>query len=153
MTGVQTCALPISLNEKKEQFGEENISYYTDYDKFLEHDMDVVVLANYANEHAPFAIKAMKKGKHVLSEVLPCQNMKEAVELIETVEETGLIYAYGENCCFMPSTKKMRKMFLDGSLGTFEYGEGEYMHNCEPDRKSTRLNSSHTDSSRMPSSA
>ncbi len=121
-----------ALNEKKEQFGEENISYYTDYDKFLEHDMDVVVLANYANEHAPFTIKAMKKGKHVLSEVLPCQNMKEAVELIETVEETGLIYAYGENCCFMPSTKKMRKMFLDGSLGTFEYGEGEYMHNCEP---------------------
>ena len=45
--------------------------------------MDAVVLANYANEHAPFAIKAMKKGLHVFSEVLPVQNMKEAVELVE----------------------------------------------------------------------
>lgn len=30
----------------------------------------------------------------MFSEVLPCQTMKEAVELVETVEETGMIYAY-----------------------------------------------------------
>lgn len=52
--------------------------------------MDAVVLANYANEHAPFAIKAMRAGKHVFSEVLPVQTIKEAVELIETIEETGM---------------------------------------------------------------
>jgi len=110
----------------------EDIGYYTDYDEFLKHDMDAVVLANYANEHAPFAIKALRAGKHVLSEVLPVQTMKEAVELIETIEETGLIYSYAENYCYMPAPAEMRRLYRAGKIGEFEYGEGEYVHNCEP---------------------
>jgi len=116
----------------KKECGEDGISYYSDYDEFLKHDMDAVVLANYANQHAPFAIKAMKAGKHVFSEVLPVQTLKEAVELIETVEETGKIYAYGENYCFMSAPYEMRKLYRQGLIGEFEYGEGEYVHNCEP---------------------
>ena len=120
------------LERMKKECGEDGISYYSDYDEFLKHDMDAVVLANYANHHAPFAIKAMKAGKHVFSEVLPVQTLKEAVELIETVEETGKIYAYGENYCFMSAPYEMRKLYRQGLIGEFEYGEGEYVHNCEP---------------------
>lgn len=109
-----------------------SVALYTDFDEFIKHDMDLVVLANFANEHAPYAIKAMKAGKHVLSEVLPVQSMKEAVELVETVEQTGMKYMYAENYCFMGAPKKMRKLFKEGRFGDFEYGEGEYMHNCEP---------------------
>ena len=116
---------------KKKMTGHNQIAYYTDYDEFLKHDMDAVVLANYATEHAPFAIKAMKAGKHVLSEVLPVQTMKEAVELVEAIEETGMVYAYAENYCFMPAPREMRKLYREGVLGDFEYGEGEYIHNCE----------------------
>ena len=65
-----------------------NIAYYSDFENFIGHDMDAVVLANYATEHAPFAIRCMKAGKHVYSEVLPCQTMAEAVALVEAVEET-----------------------------------------------------------------
>ena len=120
------------LERMKKECGEDGISYYSDYDEFLKHDMDAVILANYANQHAPFAIKAMKAGKHVFSEVLPVQTLKEAVELIETVEETGKIYAYGENYCFMSAPYEMRKLYRQGLIGEFEYGEGEYVHNCEP---------------------
>ena len=120
------------LERMKKECGEDGISYYSDYDEFLKHDMDAVVLANYANQHAPFAIKAMKAGKHVFSEVLPVQTLKEAVELIETVEETGKIYAYGENYCYMAAPYEMRKLYRQGLIGEFEYGEGEYVHNCEP---------------------
>ena len=120
------------LERMKKECGEDGISYYSDYDEFLKHDMDAVVLANYANQHAPFAIKAMKAGKHVFSEVLPVQTLKEAVELIETVEETEKIYAYGENYCFMSAPYEMRKLYRQGLIGEFEYGEGEYVHNCEP---------------------
>jgi len=119
------------LEKQKAKNAELNIAYYTDYEEFLKHDMDAVVLANYANEHAPFAIKCLKAGKHVFSEVLPVQTMKEAVELIEAVEETGLIYAYGENYCYMPAPYEMRKLYREGKIGEFEYGEGEYMHDCE----------------------
>jgi len=119
------------LEEMKRQCGEDGIAYYSDYDTFLTHDMDAVVLANYANEHAPFAIKAMKAGKHVFSEVLPVQTMQEAVALVEAVEETGKIYAYGENYCYMSAPYEMRRLYREGKIGEFEYGEGEYVHNCE----------------------
>ncbi len=117
-------------NQRKNTEG-LNITFYDNFEDFLKHDMDAVVLANYANEHAPFAIKAMKAGKHVFSEVLPVQTMKEAVELVETVEQTGMIYAYGENYCYMPAPYEMKKLYKEGKLGEFEYGEGEYIHNCE----------------------
>ena len=120
------------VEKKKEQLNDDSVTFYTDFDEFIKHDMDAVVLANYANEHAPFAIKAMKAGKHVYSEVLPVQTMKEAVDLVETVEETGMTYAYGENYCFMPSTTEMRRLYREDKIGEFEYGEGEYVHNCEP---------------------
>ncbi len=122
---------PIAIEAQKEALGEDGITYYDNFEDFIKHDMDAVVLANYANEHAPFAIRCMNEGKHVFSEVLPCQTMKEAVELIECVEKTGKVYAYGENYCYMPAPYEMRRLYKSGKLGEFEYGEGEYIHNCE----------------------
>lgn len=120
------------LMKLKHEFNDPSIAYYERYDDFLKHDMDAVVLANYATEHAPFAIKALRAGFHVLSEVLPVQTLKEAVELIEAVESTSKIYAYAENYCYMPATREMRKLYRSGQLGIFEYGEAEYIHNCLP---------------------
>lgn len=44
--------------------------------------------------------------QNVLSEVLPVQTMKEAVELVEAVERTGKVYAYAENYAYMPAPKR-----------------------------------------------
>jgi len=120
------------IEQYKRYYKDIPITYYTDFDSFLQHDMDAVVLANYAHQHAPFAIRCLKAGKHVFSEVLPVQCMKEAVELVEAVEESGKVYAYGENFCYMPALYEMRKLYKDGKVGEFEYGECEYLHNCEP---------------------
>ena len=122
---------PEALEAQRKTADGLNITFYENFEDFIRHDMDAVVLANYANEHAPFAIRAMKLGLHVFSEVLPCQTMKEAVELVETVEETGKIYAYGENYCYMPAPYEMKKLYRQGKIGEFEYGECEYIHNCE----------------------
>lgn len=119
------------LLAKKAELGEDGISYYTDFEDFIKHDMDAVVLANFATEHAPFAIRCMEAGKHVFSEVLPVQTLAEAVELIECVERTGMTYAYGENYCYMEGPREMRRLLQAGKLGEFQYGEGEYLHNCE----------------------
>lgn len=123
---------PIFLERAKKELGDDSIAYYSSFDEFLHHDMDAVVLANFATEHAPFAIRCLKAGKHVISEVLPCQTMKEAVELVEAVEATGKIYVYAENYCYMPAPREMKRLYEAGELGQFEYGEGEYIHNCEP---------------------
>ena len=123
--------LPEVLEYRREQSQGLNIAFYDNFDEFIEHDMDAVVLANYANEHAPFAIRALDKGLHVFSEVLPCQTMKEAVELIEAVERSGKVYAYGENYCYMSAPYEMKRLYRQSKLGDFEYGECEYIHNCE----------------------
>ena len=101
------------LRKKQSELG-DGVACYTSLDDFLQHDMDAVVLANYATEHAPLAIRAMEQGFHVISEVLPCQTMKEAVELVEAVERTGKIYAYAENYCFMAAPHEMRALYRAG---------------------------------------
>ena len=41
-------------------------------------------------EHAPFAVKALKAGKNVLSELLPFQTMKEACQLADATPEAAV---------------------------------------------------------------
>lgn len=89
-----------------------------------------MVLANYANEHAPYAVRCLQAGRHVLSEVLPCETMAQAVELIEAVEASGKVYAYAENYCYMQSTFEMWRKYEEGCIGEIEYCEGEYIHDC-----------------------
>lgn len=107
-----------------------DVALYTNFEDFIKHDMDAVILANYATEHATFAVKCLKAGKHVMSEVLPCETMAQAVELIEAVEESGLVYSYAENYCYMQDTFEMWKRFEKGEIGDIVYAEGEYVHDC-----------------------
>lgn len=120
------------LTQVKEKAKElnANVTCYESFDDFILHDMDAVVLANYATEHATFAIKCLKAGKHVMSEVLPSETMAQAVELIEAVEESGLVYAYAENYCYMDDTFEMWRRCKEGDIGTFQYAEASYKHDC-----------------------
>lgn len=115
--------------EKAAKLGRK-IACFTNFDDFIQSDLDAVVLANYATEHAPFAIRALNAGKHVMSEVLPSQTMAEAVELIETVERTGLVYAYAENYCYMDKTFEMWRRYQNGEIGEVTHASCEYIHDC-----------------------
>jgi predicted dehydrogenase len=118
------------LTEAGEQFG---VATYTDYDEFLQHDMDAVILANYFHEHAPFAIKALRAGKHVMSETAANTTLAEGVELCRVVEETGLIYMFAENYPYTMFNQEMRRAYRTGEIGTVTYAEGEYNHPMSPD--------------------
>ncbi len=120
------------LDDLKKELNDDSVLFFENFDDMMKCDPDAVVLANYANEHAPFAIKCLNAGKHVLSEVLPVQNMAEAVALLEAVEKSGKIYSYAENYCYMHAPREIKRLYESGALGEFEYGEGEYLHNCEP---------------------
>ena len=122
---------PDAIEAQKQHAEGLDITFYDNFEDFIKHDMDAVVLANYAHQHAPFAIRAMHEGKHVFSEVVPVQTLKEAVELIEAVEQTGMTYAYGENYCYMPCTAEMTRLYGENKIGELEYAECEYVHNGE----------------------
>lgn len=119
-----------NCREKAEAAGFHNVAYYPCFDDFIQHDMDAVVLANYANEHVPFGIRLMESGRHIMTEVLTCSTMAEAVRLIECVERTGRIYAYAENYCYTPVRLEMKRRYQAGDIGELMYAEGEYVHDC-----------------------
>ena len=117
------------LREKAEENGLD-VALYEEFEDFIQHDMDAVVLANYANEHAPYAVRCLRAGLHVLSEVLPCETMAQAVALVEAAEESGRVYAYAENYCYMKGPFEMRRRYENGDIGEIQYAEGEYVHDC-----------------------
>ena len=131
--GMKLVALCDTWEERLKAAGKElNVAAYADYEKFLEHDMDAVVLANFFHEHAPFAVKALRAGKHVISETASNTTLAEGVELCRTVEKTGLTYMLAENYPYSAYNQEMRKLYRSGLIGEFKYGEGEYVQ----DRKS-----------------
>lgn len=118
------------LNENKENFGDAYLC--GDFDDFLaegkKRGMSAVFLANYFNEHTPFAIKAMEAGLDVISECTAAGTLAECVELVECVEKTGRKYILAENYPFSTQNLKMGKIVSSGELGTLLYAEGEYNH-------------------------
>ncbi|MCE2468906.1 MAG: Gfo/Idh/MocA family oxidoreductase [Caldilineaceae bacterium] len=67
----------------------------TDEAELLAQGMDAVVIATYFDAHAPLAVRALRAGFHVLSEITANATMAEGVALCEAVEETGRIYMMG----------------------------------------------------------
>jgi len=118
------------LTVKKYLTNPEGITVYSDYDKFLEHDLDIIVLCNYCTEHVPAAIKALNSGRHVLSEVIACKTLSEGVELCRTVEQSKKFYMLAENACFFSYTQEMERLYKQGVIGEYLYGECEYVHDC-----------------------
>ena len=106
----------------------ENVKVCKDFDELLSCKLDAVVLGNYFNEHTPFAIKAMKAGVHVLSETTAAYTLKECVELVEAVEETGMTYALAENYPYFRACREITKLYQSGVVGDVLFAEGEYVH-------------------------
>ena len=132
--GMKLVAICDLWEERLKQVGAQfNVATYTDYDKFLEHDMDAVVLANYFHEHAPFAIKALEAGYHVMSETACNTTLAEGVALCRAVEKSKRIYMLAENYPYTAFSQEMRRLYQTGEIGEVTYAEGEYNHPMDVD--------------------
>ena len=115
------------LNKAKEKVAGE-VACYTSFDEFLNHPMDAVLLANYFNEHAPFAIRCLEKGLHVLSECTAAGTMADCVALVRAAEKSKAKYMLCENYPFMKFNREIKRVCDEGTLGKILYAEGEYNH-------------------------
>ena len=130
--GMKLVALCDTWEERLIEAGKEySVATYTDYDRFLEHEMDAVILANYFHEHAPFAIKALESGRHVMSETATHKTLAEAVALCRAVEASGKTYMLAENYPFCAANQELRRLYQSGEIGEVRYAEGEYNHAAE----------------------
>ncbi|MBE6541609.1 MAG: Gfo/Idh/MocA family oxidoreductase [Ruminococcaceae bacterium] len=127
LTAVCDCS-ERSLDRVRELI-DETVAVFNNFDDMIDSGLvDAVVLCNYFTEHVPFAIKAMEKGIHVLSECTPALTMAECVELCRTVERTGCKYMLAENYPFFQCNMEMKRIYDSGKLGRALYCEGEYNH-------------------------
>jgi predicted dehydrogenase len=131
-TGMELVAICDTWKARLEKVGKQyKVKTYTDFDEFLGHDMDAVVLANFCHDHAPFAVKALRAGFHVMSECITARTMAQCVELVEAVEQSGRIYMLAENYPYMLFCQELRRVYRTGELGDVRYAEGEYNHPAE----------------------
>lgn len=119
------------LEEATKKIG-KGTAVYSDFDSFIEHDLDAVVLANYFHEHTPFAIKCFEKGIHVFSECISNGTMAEGIELLKAFEKSNSIYMLAENYPQMIFNREMKRVCDGGTLGKILYAEGEYNHPGDP---------------------
>ena len=101
-----------------------------DADEFLSQDFDAVLLATYCPSHAGDAIRCLRAGKHVLSEVTAFHTMAEGVRLVEETEKSGLVYNLAENYPFSAPNMYLARRWREGLFGDLMYAEYEYVHEC-----------------------
>lgn len=120
------------LEEAKKLLG-NNLAVYTDYDSFINHQgLEAVFLCNFFHEHAPYAIKALQKNIHVLSECTSNGTMAEGVALVRAAEKSTAFYMLAENYPYMRFNQEMRRVYRSGKLGKALFCEGEYNHPLDP---------------------
>lgn len=130
--GDKACLAAICENGTiKEEFKEKipsEVPIYKDYDEFLDSGIEAVVLCNYFHEHADFAIKALEKGIHVLSETTAAPTLGDCVRLCRAVENSRAKYMLGANGPYKKGLQFIKKKINEGKIGTPFYAEAEYMH-------------------------
>jgi predicted dehydrogenase len=100
------------------------------FDEMLESDLDAVVIATPMQLHVPQSIAALRRGKHVLSEVTAAVSLDECADLVRAVEECQLTYMLAENYCYTRPNVLVRALARDGLFGDLYYAEGAYIHDC-----------------------
>ena len=111
---------------------DESVAAYERFEEFIEHPMDVVVLANNFYQHAPYAVECFKRNIHVFSECVANGTMGEGVMMIRAFEKSKSIYMLGENYPQMLFNREIKRVADSGTLGKIMYAEGEYNHPVSP---------------------
>jgi predicted dehydrogenase len=99
---------------------------FDNYDDLLTADFDVLILASFCHEHGPDAVKALQAGKHVFSEVTAFHTLADGVALVEAVEKSDRQYMLAANTCYFRDVVEMERIYREGNLGEFLYGEAEF---------------------------
>jgi predicted dehydrogenase len=91
-------------------------------------DFNAVAIFTPRWTHAQIALEALKNGRHVYTAVPMGITQDEVTQLVDVASKTKLTYFMAETSFYYPAVIFSRKKFASGELGSFVYGEGEYLH-------------------------
>ena len=107
-----------------EEYGVEGARVYTDYKELLkDRDIEVVHVCTPNRSHAFISIDAMEAGKHVMCEKPMAKTYKEAKEMLDASERTGMKLTIGYQSRWRADSLYLKKMCEDGELGEIYYGK------------------------------
>ncbi len=94
----------------------------TDYAAMLaDPDIDAVVVATPVATHFPFAMEALKKGKHVLVEKPLTHSVESAHQLVDYAREQGLTLMVDHTFVYTGAVRKIKELIDNGELGEIYY--------------------------------
>lgn len=101
---------------------------YGDYRHLLrDDDIQVVHICTPNNLHYQMAKDSLLAGKHVVCEKPLTMTRKEAEELLEIVEKTGLVNAINFNVRYYPLVREARHKVAAGDVGNIYSIQGSYL--------------------------
>lgn len=107
-----------------EEYGVEGAKVYTDYKELLkDRDIEIVHVCTPNRSHAFISIDAMEAGKHVMCEKPMAKTYKEAKEMLDASERTGMKLTIGYQSRWRADSLYLKKMCEDGELGEIYYGK------------------------------
>jgi len=80
-------------------------------------DVDVVTLGLPNFLHAPFALKAIAAGKHVIVEKPLALTLGDVDAMIEAARKAGVIIGYAEELCYLPKFVEAKRLADAGAIG------------------------------------
>ena len=89
--------------------------------------IDFVSIVTPNNLHFPVSKKFLKAGFHVVCDKPMTYTLDEAAELVDLVEETGLVFALTHNYTGYPLIRHARHLFTSGELGAVRKVIVEYL--------------------------
>lgn len=116
------------LAENAKDFELDDKHIFTNYEDFLNTDIDIVVLGTPIPSHADEVCKALALDKHVLCEVTAADTIQDCERIVEAVRKSKGKYMMAENCIYMDFCMEWKHHIDKGRIGTPFYAEADYVH-------------------------
>ena len=98
-------------------------------------DLGGIVLATPHDQHAAQIEAASAAGKHVFVEKPLTMSKQTAVQAVDAAQRAGVVLALGHNRRFLKAMAELKRLVVDGELGTIVHVEGNFTGNFGFDYK------------------
>ncbi|TZF83651.1 Gfo/Idh/MocA family oxidoreductase [Pedobacter sp. BS3] len=103
---------------------------YTDYRELIEDkNIDAVFIATPLYLHAPMALDAIRKGKHVYLEKTMSYNIPQTLDLVQAVKKSGLAFQVGHQYRYYALYHRIKEIISQNWLGEITHFECQYHRN------------------------
>ena len=121
---IRKCASPFELKgafdimeESRQNAVNAGLSVYNTIDElYADKEVDIVLIATPNHLHKPYAIGAMRAGKHVITEKPVTISAADLEEMIAVSKETGKLFSIHHNRRWDPDFLAVRKALTEGVL-------------------------------------